>query len=98
MTKSEQLSDRRQAALRGRLAPLGPIQLEIADDSHRHRNHPGAADGRGHFRVRIVSAEFDGLTRLQRHQLVFSMVGDLMKSDIHALQVIALAPGEASGA
>lgn len=84
----------RPERLRAALAPLAPITLEITDDSHRHRNHAGAADGRGHFRLRVVSDRFDGMSRIKRHQLVYSLVGDLMKTDIHALQVDAKTPQE----
>ena len=84
----------RQERLREALASLAPISLEITDDSHRHRHHPGAADGRGHFRVRIVSERFEGLPRLKRHQLVFTAVGDLMQTDIHALQIDAKTSAE----
>lgn len=69
--------------------------IELTDDSHRHAGHAGARDGRGHFRVRIVSAEFQGLRPLQRHQLVYRSLGELMQTDIHALSITALTPGEA---
>ena len=54
--------ERIEAALREALAPL---HLEIEDESHRHRGHAGAADGRGHFRVCIVSQRFAGCSRLK---------------------------------
>jgi BolA protein len=73
---------------------LGPDQLEVIDDSHRHAGHAGAADGRGHFSVLIVSERFAGLGRLNRHKLVYEVVGDMMTTDIHALSIQALAPGE----
>ena len=69
--------------------------IELIDDSHRHAGHAGARDGRGHFRVRIVSADFAGLRPLQRHQLVYRSLGELMQTDIHALSITALTPEEA---
>ena len=69
--------------------------LEIVDDSHKHAGHVGAADGRGHFKVRIVSARFDQLDRLQRHRLVYEALGTLMETDIHAVQLTALTPQQA---
>lgn len=74
---------------------LHPLQVEIEDESHRHAGHEGARDGRGHFRVRIVAAEFAGLPLLKRHQRVYAALGDLMRTDIHALAIDARAPGEA---
>ena len=73
---------------------LTPTALEIVDDSHRHVGHPGAADGRGHFKIRIVSDRFRKLGRLERHRLVYQALGNLMQTDIHALQIAALTPDE----
>lgn len=87
---------KRAEMIRQRLTvALGPQQLEVIDESHRHSGHAGAADGRSHFRVRIVAARFEGLERLQRHRLVYAALGELMRSDIHALAIDALSPGEA---
>ena len=81
--------------LAGRLQALEPDHLEVIDDSHRHAGHAGAADGRGHFTVLLVSKRFAGLKTLRRHRLVYETVGDMMLTDIHALSIEALAPGEA---
>jgi BolA protein len=81
--------------LQGRLrAALEPVELEITDDSHLHAGHVGAADGRGHFSVFVVSERFAGLPVVRRHRLVYDAVGDLMTTDIHALSIRALVPGE----
>ena len=77
-----------------RLQSLEPDQLEVVDDSHQHAGHAGAADGRGHFSVLLVSKRFTGMTTLRRHRLVYEVVGDMMVTDIHALSIQALAPGE----
>ncbi len=71
------------------LAALRPQHLEIRDDSHRHRGHAGAQDGRGHFAVEVVSEAFRGLPALARHRLVYATLGELMTTDIHALQISA---------
>ncbi|HZF29303.1 MAG TPA: BolA family protein [Gammaproteobacteria bacterium] len=85
----------RVAAIRARLeAELAPSALEITDDSHRHAGHAGARDGRGHFSVTIVADRFAGAKRLERHRMVYSALGSLMQTDIHALSVTALAPDE----
>lgn len=81
--------------IRGQLtAALAPVALEIEDESHRHAGHAGARDGRGHFRVRIVSASFVGKSQLARHRAVYAALGDLMQTDIHALAIEARAPQE----
>jgi len=70
--------------------------VEVVDDSHKHAGHDGARDGRGHFRVRVVSSHFEGRRPIARHQLVYGALGDLMRSDIHALSITALTPAEAA--
>ena len=74
---------------------LAPVSLEVHDDSHRHAGHAGARDGRGHFGVRVVSGAFAGKPPLARHRLVYAALGELMATDIHALQIDALTPEEA---
>ena len=50
-------------------------------------------DGR-HFFATIVSAEFEGATRVQRHRRVYQALGDTMRSEIHALSMKTLTPAE----
>ncbi len=73
---------------------LAPSMLEIIDESHLHRGHPGARDGRGHFRVQIVSDRFAGQPRLARHRQVYDALGELMTTDIHALTIEAKTDNE----
>jgi len=75
-------------------ARLTPLSLQIRDDSAAHAGHAGARAG-GHFSVIVVSEQFAGRTRMQRHQLVYDAVADLMRTDIHALSIQALTPQEA---
>lgn len=63
--------------------------LSVEDESHLHAGHAGAATGRGHFRLRIVSAQFAGLGLLARHRAVYAAVDELMQTDIHALSIDA---------
>jgi BolA protein len=83
----------REVLMRARLvARFAPVELVIEDESHHHAGHAGAADGHGHYRVRIVSEAFRGLSPVARHRLVYDAVGDLMKTDIHALALTTLVP------
>ena len=87
----------RVARIRARLEDaFAPTALEIVDDSHRHAGHPGARDGRGHFTVDIASAAFAGMAPLARHRAVYTALGSLMASDIHALSIRARTPDEAA--
>lgn len=81
--------------MRSRLvATFNPVECQLVDDSHLHAGHAGAASGAGHFSLRLVSDRFDGLNRVARHRLVYDCLRDMMTSDIHALNIIALAPSE----
>jgi len=82
--------------IREALAVLQPISLEIKDDSQAHAGHAGARDGRGHFSVRLVSAQFQGLSALKRHKCVYAALADMLESDIHALAIRAISPDEIS--
>nr|WP_244671800.1 BolA family protein [Pseudoxanthomonas spadix] len=77
---------------------LQPCALELEDESHRHAGHAGARDGRGHFRVRVVSEAFAGKLPLARHRIVYAALGELMQTDIHALSIQALTPAESEQA
>jgi len=88
------MTDRVELIRRRLTAALAPVALDIEDESHRHAGHAGARDGRGHFRVRVVSAAFAGKSPLARHRAVYEAVGDLMQTDIHALAIDARAPEE----
>jgi len=50
-------------------------------------------DGR-HFFATIVSPEFDGRSRVARHQRVYAALGDRMREQIHALSMKTLTPAE----
>ncbi len=86
--------------LRRRLeAELSPERLEIEDQSARHAGHAGARpQGETHFRVLVVSPAFVGRGRVERQRLVYAAAADLLRTDIHALSVSALAPGEPGSA
>ncbi|MBA8682570.1 BolA family transcriptional regulator [Stenotrophomonas tumulicola] len=74
---------------------LAPHHLDIQDDSHLHAGHAGARDGRGHFTVSVVSEAFQGLSPIARHRAVYTALGGMMETDIHALSIHARTPAEA---
>ena len=82
------------ALIRARVADLAPTSVELHDDSAEHAGHAGAAGGGGHFSLLIVSGQFRSLNRVQRHQLVYERLRDLIPHRIHALSIRALAPEE----
>jgi BolA family transcriptional regulator, general stress-responsive regulator len=89
------MHEARVTEIRKRLVEgLRPELLEVEDESHLHAGHAGARDGRGHFRVTVVSSAFAGKSRIARHRLVYEVMGDLMSTDIHALALQTFAPDE----
>jgi BolA family transcriptional regulator, general stress-responsive regulator len=77
-------------------ASFGPESLAIEDESSRHAGHSGARDGgESHFRVRIVSAAFKGLTRVERQRRVYAVLADEIDAGLHALALTTLTPEEA---
>lgn len=75
--------------LQARLAERLQAEVDVVDESHLHAGHAGAREGGRHFRVKIRSAQFEGLRTLARHRLVYDAVSDWMKKEIHALAIDA---------
>lgn len=74
---------------------LSPLQIRILDESAHHAGHAGAREGgESHFRVEIVAKQFEGLNRVARHRLIYAALGNAFSEGLHALQIIAKAPGE----
>lgn len=86
------------AEIQSRLvAALTPAHLEVIDDSHQHNGHAGhrGDDAESHFTVKISAASFAGQSRIARQRAVYAALGDLVAPDrIHALRILASAPGE----
>jgi BolA protein len=82
-----------------RLSTLKPSLLTVEDDSASHAGHRGAADHAAktgaqdgtHFDIQIVSSQFVGKTLVARHRIIYQLLGDLMKTRIHALKIDARA-------
>ena len=94
------IQDEIEATLTGALAPE---RLEVINESHLHAGHHhvesghhATFDGAGetHFRVRIVSAAFAGMTRIARHRRVNELLSDQLRAGLHALAIEPAAPGE----
>lgn len=78
--------------LRARFAPQ---RLSIEDESSRHLGHAGHREGgESHFRVEIVSAAFEGKSRVQRQRLVYETLREELDAGLHALALTTLTPTE----
>ena len=86
--------DRRERIEAHLRAAFAPRELEVTDESDLHRGHAGAADGAGHFRVRMTSERFRGVSRLARHRLVYDALKAELGPEIHALALELTDPDE----
>jgi len=79
---------------------FAPAVLEVSDESARHAGHAGATRGDGsrgetHFHIRIVSADFEGVSRVERQRRVYTALANELAGPVHALSLAALTPSEA---
>jgi BolA family transcriptional regulator, general stress-responsive regulator len=76
-------------------AVFAPLELDIVDDSAAHEGHSGHSHGgETHFAVRMVAPAFTGVSRVERQRQVYGALADELRTQIHALQLTTLAPGE----
>jgi BolA protein len=79
---------------------FSPSELAIENESGKHAHHGGARDrlgrvtGETHFRVFIVSASFEGKSRVDRHREVNAALKEELQGPVHALAIKALTPAE----
>lgn len=80
-----------------------PERLHVMNESHLHagHHHSGSGhhetfDGQGetHFRVRIVTQQFAGMSRIERHRAVNAVLAEELRDGVHALAIEPSAPGE----
>ena len=71
-----------------------PDSIRATLDSGLACDHLEVRGDGQHFEAVIVSAEFEGLSRIRRHQRVYGVLGDRMREEIHALSMTTLTPAE----
>lgn len=71
-----------------------PDQIKEYIESNMTCEHVHVVGDGSHFQAIIVSSEFAGKRLIQRHQLVYTALGDRMKAEIHALSMKTLTPEE----
>lgn len=81
--------EERADIIRSRLkAAFLPSELVVTDDSHLHVGHAGAKNGASHFSVKIKSTQFNGLSLIAQHRLIYQTLQNLIPEEIHALKII----------
>ena len=72
-------------------AKVAPAFLDVIDESNKHFGHAGWREGgETHFRVRIATRHFDGLSRVAQHRLVMETLDAELKGRVHALAIDVL--------
>ncbi len=66
------------------LDAFSPLHLDVVNESHMHNVPPGSES---HFKVIIVSDEFNGTMRIKRHRAVNSVLAHELAQKIHALAI-----------
>ena len=61
--------------------------IDIIDESHKHANH--AQSHGGHFKLNIISDDFKEISLIQRHRIIYKILGEMLQSEIHALSINA---------
>ena len=71
-------------------------ELSLEDQSHLHAGHAGSRpQGETHFKLHAVSPAFAGKSRIERHRMINAVLADELHGRVHALTIVARAPGEA---
>jgi stress-induced morphogen len=78
---------------------LGPMKIELVNDSHKHAGHAEHIGGAGltgetHYKLTIVSTLFEGQTRIDRQRMIMNLLKDEFKNGLHALEIKAKSPTE----
>ena len=69
---------------------LSPSHLEVKNQSHLHEGHTGHdGSGESHFQLTVVSQKFSGLSKIERHRMIYAILDSLFKDRIHALSLCA---------
>mmetsp|Transcript_39103 Transcript_39103/g.96862 ORF Transcript_39103/g.96862 Transcript_39103/m.96862 type:complete len:110 (+) Transcript_39103:251-580(+) len=78
---------------------LTPLTLVIKDESFMHAGHSGNPSGdpdaETHFKVEVVSAQFEGKPAVARHRMVYALLDQEIKDGVHALSLKTKTPAEA---
>ncbi|WP_108398744.1 BolA family protein [Devosia submarina] len=73
---------------------FAPAFLQVLDESNKHRGHAGWREGgETHFRVRIATRHFDGLSRVAQHRAVMETLDAELRDRVHALAIDVLPLG-----
>ena len=72
---------------------LNVSKIDLVDESYKHIGHNKDTNG-GHFKLLVVSDDFQNMKLLDRHKLIYNILEKMIKVDIHALSIRAFTKQE----
>ncbi len=70
------------------LNEFAPLDLEVIDESEKHRGHGGWREGgETHFKVVMSSAKLNGLSRVAQQRAVYAALKEELAGPVHALEL-----------
>jgi BolA protein len=70
-------------------------KMALINESHKHAGHAGDdGSGQTHFKLIVVSSDFEGCTRIERQRMVYDHLKQAFDSGLHALSLKLFTPDE----
>lgn len=67
---------------------LAPSSFELINESHKHAGHAGDdGSGQTHYKLKVASKSFEGLSRIERQRLVLSLLSEAFDKGLHAISL-----------
>lgn len=80
----------RQERIHEALATLAPAELVVTDDSEKHRGHGGWREGgETHYHIHLRAAALNGLSRVECHRRINTLLAEEFRTGLHALALDA---------
>ncbi len=84
-----------EKTIKDKLEALSPIKIELINESHKHAGHAGSNNsGNSHFNLLIVSDAFINKNKIQRHKMIYRLLAEELKNQVHALSIRAFTKDE----
>ena len=72
---------------------INTAHIEVIDESYKHKTHHKDTQG-GHFKLLIISNDFNDISLINRHRLIYDILDEMIKVEIHALSIKAFTERE----
>ena len=66
---------------------IKPEEISLIDNSYLHTKHKSFEKSKYHLKLIIKSQKLNKMNKIKAHRLIFSILGEEMKNNIHALEI-----------